>query len=102
MKIKDTWEDKNSFDQAFYSLADDSSKYMYRCDELGVDGIDDSKDDEISYGLLENIVYYVLGTWFHDEGQLHIDLEHCYKTEWETKLEEALNKFEDLQKKYDE
>ena len=59
MKIKDTWEDKNSFDQAFYSLADDWSKYMYRCDELGVDGIDDSKDDEISYGLLENIVYFL-------------------------------------------
>ena len=56
----------------------------------------------MSYGLLENIVYYVLGTWFHDEGQLHIDLEHCYKTEWETKLEEALSKFEDLQKRYDE
>ena len=102
MKIKNTLEDKNSFDQAFYSLADDWSKYMYRCDELGVDGTDDSKDDEMSYGLLENIVYYVLGTWFHDEGQLHIDLEHCYKTEWETKLEEALSKFEDLQKRYDE
>jgi len=102
MKIKDTWEDKNSFDKAFYSLADDWSMYMYRCDQLGVAGIDDSKDDEISNGLLDNIVYYVLGTWFHDEGQLHADLEHCYKTEWETKLEEALNKFEDLQKKYDE
>ena len=62
MKIKNTLEDKNSFDQAFYSLADDWSKYMIRCDELGVEGTDDSKDDEISYGLLENIVYYVLGT----------------------------------------
>ena len=102
MEIKDTWEDKNSFDQAFYSLADDWSMYMYRCDELGVNGTDDSKDDEISYGLLDNIVYYVLGTWFHDEGQLHLDLEHCYKTEWVAKLEEALNKFEELQKSYDE
>tara|TARA_R100001082_G_scaffold37129_1_gene19552 strand:- start:33 stop:341 length:309 start_codon:yes stop_codon:yes gene_type:complete len=102
MKIKDTWEDRNSFDQAFYSLADDWSKYMIRCDQLDVKGTDDSKDDEINYGLLENIVFYVLGTWFHDEGQLHIDLEHCYKTEWETKLEEALHKFEDLRKRYDE
>jgi len=101
MKIKNTLEDKNSFDQAFYSLADDWSKYMYRCDLLDVNGTDDSKDDEISYGLLENMVYYVLGTWFHDEGQLHLDLEHCYKTEWETKLEEALHKFEELQKRYE-
>ena len=101
MKIENTLEDKNSFDQAFYSLADDWSQYMIRCDELGVEGTDDSKDDEISYGLLENIVYYVLGTWFHDEGQLHLDLEHCYKDEWKTKLEEALSKFEELQKRYE-
>ena len=99
--IKNTLEDRNSFDQAFYSLADDWSRYMFRCDQLGVEGKDESKDHQISYEFIENQVYYVLATWFHDEGQLHLDLEHSYKTEWKTKLEVALSKFEDLQKRYE-
>ena len=80
MNIKNTLEDRNSFDQAFYSLADDWAMY------------------EISQGLIENVVYYVLGTWFHDESQIHLDLEHCYKMEWKVKLEEALDSFKSLQK----
>ena len=98
MNIKNTLEDRNSFDQAFYSLADDWAMYMIRCDQLEVEGKDNSKDDEISQGLIENVVYYVLGTWFQDESQIHLDLEHCYKMEWKVKLEEALDSFKSLQK----
>tara|TARA_R100000781_G_C4031990_1_gene110894 strand:- start:312 stop:641 length:330 start_codon:yes stop_codon:yes gene_type:complete len=103
MKIDETFENRNSFDIAFYQLAEDWAKYMVRCDQLDVSGTDDSKDDEINYGLLENIVFYVLGTWFHDEGQMHLDLEHCYKTEWKTKLDKALDTFDlEMERRLDE